>query len=241
MPQSRKSEGAFAASGTCLVVEGDRNAWFGTGGAGCCLVLPIRRPRSNLDRPRDADRRGQSRRRAYSRWPSRSRNGVAVGGDYKRPRAGRPRLSRERRTADGPGRPPKSPAPGGYRSAVAFVPGTHGPTVVAAGPTGSDRRPTAARHGPRWVRWGFTPAGFAGPIDGGWGVGEDGIIARWRGRHRRSLSAGPREVGDLPATGRWRAPLVRYTRGCAGHRAQPSRRPPARAGRRARGTTGLAH
>ena len=27
------TKGAFAASGTCLVVHGDRNVWFGTGGA----------------------------------------------------------------------------------------------------------------------------------------------------------------------------------------------------------------
>src|SRR5918993_404975 len=32
MPEARPGEGAFAASGTCLVTQGGRNAWFGTGG-----------------------------------------------------------------------------------------------------------------------------------------------------------------------------------------------------------------
>ena len=32
IPPARDGEGAFAASGTCLVVQGDRTAWFGTGG-----------------------------------------------------------------------------------------------------------------------------------------------------------------------------------------------------------------
>jgi len=32
MPEALAGEGAFAASGTCLVVEGVQNAWFGTGG-----------------------------------------------------------------------------------------------------------------------------------------------------------------------------------------------------------------
>ena len=39
MPLAKKGEGAFAASGTCLVVEGDRNAWFGTGGAAVSRVF----------------------------------------------------------------------------------------------------------------------------------------------------------------------------------------------------------
>ena len=33
MPPALPGEGAFAASGTCLVAQGDGNAWFGTGGA----------------------------------------------------------------------------------------------------------------------------------------------------------------------------------------------------------------
>jgi photosystem II stability/assembly factor-like uncharacterized protein len=33
LPPALPGEGAFAASGTCLYVQGERNAWFGTGGA----------------------------------------------------------------------------------------------------------------------------------------------------------------------------------------------------------------
>jgi photosystem II stability/assembly factor-like uncharacterized protein len=32
MPEALPGEGAFAASGTCLVTQGTSNAWFGTGG-----------------------------------------------------------------------------------------------------------------------------------------------------------------------------------------------------------------
>ena len=55
MPPALPGEGAFAASGTCLVVQGDRKAWFGTGGAAVARVFrstdrgragPSTRPRS---------------------------------------------------------------------------------------------------------------------------------------------------------------------------------------------------
>ena len=39
MPLALKGEGAFAASGTCLIVHGERNAWFGTGGAAVSRVF----------------------------------------------------------------------------------------------------------------------------------------------------------------------------------------------------------
>ena len=39
MPLALKGEGAFAASGTCLIVQGERNAWFGTGGAAVARVF----------------------------------------------------------------------------------------------------------------------------------------------------------------------------------------------------------
>jgi photosystem II stability/assembly factor-like uncharacterized protein len=34
MPLALPGEGAFAASGTCLTIQGEQNAWFGTGGEG---------------------------------------------------------------------------------------------------------------------------------------------------------------------------------------------------------------
>ena len=46
MPAALPGEGAFAASGTCLVVQGDRNAWFGTGAG---QSLPQHRPGAKLD------------------------------------------------------------------------------------------------------------------------------------------------------------------------------------------------
>ena len=59
------------------------------------------------------------------------------------------------------------------------MPGTTKRLIVAAGPTGSD---LSSDGGETWTplgKMGFHAVGFAGPIDGGWGVGDDGTIARY--------------------------------------------------------------
>ena len=181
MPPARKGEGAFAASGTCLVVEGDRNAWFGTGGADVARVFRSTDRGQTWTVHDTLLRAGNPAAGVFSLAFADSRNGVAVGGDYKRPELVEQIVAR---TSDG-GRhwtTPKGPAPGGYRSAVAFVPGTNGSTVVAVGPTGSDRSTDGGETWTALGTLGFHAVGFAGPVDGGWGVGEGGLIARWRGR-----------------------------------------------------------
>ena len=140
IPPALAGEGAFAASGTCLVVEGERNAWFGTGGAKVARVFrsgdrgrswtahetPIRAsaPTSGIFSLafRDAD------------------HGIAVGGDYKDTQASGRVVSR---TKDG-GRTwsvPAGPVPAGFRSAVAYLPGPGSPKLIAVGPTGADTLP----------------------------------------------------------------------------------------------------
>jgi photosystem II stability/assembly factor-like uncharacterized protein len=180
MPRALEHEGAFAASGTCLAVEGDRHAWFGTGGAGVARVF------------RSADRgqswtvhdtpiaAGNPSSGLFSLAFADSNHGVAVGGDYKKPEQA---LTVVARTSDS-GRLwtiPRGQGPGGYRSSVAFVPGTSGATLVAAGPTGSDCSTDGGEGWKSLGTMGFHALGFAAPIDGGWGVGESGLIARFKG------------------------------------------------------------
>ena len=119
--------------------------------------------------------RGSLGGRLLARLPRR-RRGVAVGGDYRgRGRPGR-RTSPTTGTAAGPGAGRES-RPSGFRSAVAFVPGSPGPTwwpsALGLGPL--------ARRGPDLVeagRQGFHALGFGRPGRSGWAVGEEGRIAR---------------------------------------------------------------
>jgi hypothetical protein len=108
---------------------------------------------------------------------------VAVGGDYKQPERAEKVVAR---TVDGglhwtltEGR-----GPGGYRSAVAVVPGAMVPTLVAAGPTGSD---VSTDGGLSWKplgTLGFHAVNSAQPVDGGWGVGDLGRVAHFHGSLR---------------------------------------------------------
>lgn len=180
MPPALPGEGAFAASGTCLVVGEDNHAWFATGGAKVARVF------RSTDRGRTWTAHetpvmaGTSSTGIFSLAFHDSDDGIAIGGDYKEPgRAG----SLVALTSDGgrTWRVPSGRPPGCYRSAVAYVPGTQGRTLVAVGPTGSD---VSVDGGESWRSMGitgFNSVGFAGPA-AGWAVGEDGLVAKFDGR-----------------------------------------------------------
>ncbi len=143
MPPALPGEGAFAASGTCLVVQGDGNAWFATGGAksvhGSSRSTNHGKTWTVHETPVHA---GSPSSGIFSLAIVDADHGVAVGGDYKEP--GR-KDNLVALTSDGgrTWRLPKGDKLGGYRSAVAFVPGTRGQTLVAVGPR-------VGRLGGRW-------------------------------------------------------------------------------------------
>ena len=179
MPPALPGEGAFAASGTCLVVQGDGHAWFATGGAKVSRVF------RSTDRGRTWTAHetpvmaGTPSSGIFSLAFQDADHGVAVGGDYKEPgRAGNVVAL----TSDGgrTWRLPKGRGPGGYRSAVAYVPGTQGRTLVAVGPTGSDVSVDGGENWRRLGTTGFHAVGFARP-DGGLGGGRrrPGGEIRW--------------------------------------------------------------
>jgi photosystem II stability/assembly factor-like uncharacterized protein len=179
MPAALPGEGAFAASGTCLVVQGESNAWFGTGGGARARVF------RSTDRGRTwavADtpiRAGNPSSGVFGLAFKDARNGLAVGGDYKEEKDPAGNIAA---TSDGgktwkpiPGTPPA-----GFRSAVAFAPGREGQAVVAVGPSDSD---VSRDGGMTWETLetpGFHAIGFGGTSGSGWAVGEKGLI----GRHR---------------------------------------------------------
>jgi photosystem II stability/assembly factor-like uncharacterized protein len=177
MPPALAGEGAFAASGTCLVTEGRANAWFATGGAA----------RSRVFRSTDRGRSwtvaetpvaaGTASSGIFSLAFRDADHGVAVGGDYRLPAQGNNVAAL---TCDG-GRTWRIPGgrrPAAFRSAVAYVPGTATPTLIAVGPAGTD---VSRDDGDSWKplgATGFHAIGFA-PGGAGWAVGEDGRISRF--------------------------------------------------------------
>jgi photosystem II stability/assembly factor-like uncharacterized protein len=174
MPAALPGEGAFAASGTCLVVQGDGNAWFGTG-AGRVFRSTDRGRNWTVHQTLIAA--GNSTAGIFSLVFWDASHGVAVGGDYKEPdRAGAVCAL----SSDGgrTWRVPRGMQPSGYRSAVTFVPGSDGPSLLAVGPTGTDQ---SIDGGETWTKLG-SPGFHAVAMtraNAGWAVGEAGRIAHF--------------------------------------------------------------
>jgi photosystem II stability/assembly factor-like uncharacterized protein len=184
MPPALEGEAGFAASGSGLAVAPGGHAWFGTGG-----------PEARVFRSSDYGqswtvastplRAGAGSSGIFSLAFHDTFHGVAVGGDYTLPEE---TAGNAARTTDGgltwtaiEGSPP-----GGYRSAVAYAPGTDGRTLIAMGTNGSD---VSLDGGGAWSRLshdGFNavdfvdrpPVAFGSGPCAAWAAGPEGTLAR---------------------------------------------------------------
>jgi photosystem II stability/assembly factor-like uncharacterized protein len=183
LPAALNGEGSFAASNSCIALEGARNIWFVTGGASVARVL-----RSNdggetwevVDTP---VRPANPSSGLFSIAFRDANYGVAVGGDYTKPNASpRPTVLRTKdggqtwEAIGGPAEPM-----GLFFSSVAFVPSNGAaasgiPVMWMVGPGGAVMK---AEGKP----WAFeSPKNFNDvAVAGGntaWAVGPEGFVAR---------------------------------------------------------------
>ena len=171
------SEGAFAASGTCLTVAGGADAWFSTGGAENARVF------HSSDRGRSWRASaapipaGAPARGIFSVGFRDARVGLAAGGDYKDTSMA---TVNGARTEDGGATWSAAPIlPTGYMSVVVPVRGT-ADAFVAAGLAGSGY---SSDGGKNWTILDRTPVntvGFASPTVG-WAVGPKGLVMKYAG------------------------------------------------------------
>ena len=176
-PPVLPGEGSFAASGTCLAVQGSSNAWIATGGAARARVFHSTdrgRTWTVADTPIHA---GNASSGAFSVAFDDATHGVTVGGDYTKPKAPFPNVAL---TGDGgkSWRSATGSLPAGYMSAVAYVPGTQGRSLVAVGLAGTAR---SLDGGESWTMIdsvAYNSVAFAGR-DAGWAAGPRGRVARW--------------------------------------------------------------
>jgi hypothetical protein len=170
-------EFGFAASGTCLVTAGSRDAWIATGGGAQSRVL----------RTHDGGRTWRAATTAVPSGPSagiyslavRGRGQLlAVGGDFALPDAGVVSAT----SFDAGHRFLTGGANGGYRSGSAWLPRAWA-SAIAVGPTGSDVSTDAGRH---WRTFDTTSLdSVACTRDGAcWGSGEAGRVTTLVGQHR---------------------------------------------------------
>lgn len=131
MPAARDGEAAFAASGTCLIVNGKTTAFLVSGGDAARVF------RSN-DRGQTWEVfispivSGTSGSGIFSIAMWDAKNGVIVGGNYEKPAENKNNLAF---TTDGGMKWVVGKGLGGYRSGVAYI---DSKTIVAVGSSGSD-------------------------------------------------------------------------------------------------------
>jgi len=180
IPPALPGDGAFAASGTCLVVQGSRSAWFGTGGAARARVFRSTDQGltwSVADTPIMA---GNASSGVFSLAFSDADHGIAVGGDYRKEREPGDNLAV---TNDG-GRTwafAGATRLRSFRSAIGYVPGSKGQRLIAVGPAGTD---SSADGGTTWAPLGdegFHALSIAPPGGTAWAVGEQGRVAVVKG------------------------------------------------------------
>ena len=175
--EAMPSEGAFAASGTCLVVGAKGEAWIATGGAARARVFHSKDSGNTWQAASTPIPAGAAAKGIFSLAFLDNKNGIAAGGDYQQ--AALPGLNGALTDDGGINWRPAAILPAGYISVVVPVPGAPR-SLVAGGLTGSG----ASRDGGKtWTVLGSTPlntVGFATPTVG-WAVGPKGLLMKYTG------------------------------------------------------------
>ena len=173
MPEALAGEGGFAASGTCLITQGKRNAFFVTGGNTARVFRSTDRGRtwtvSNTPLQNEGTAAG-----AFSIAFKDDKTGMLVGGDYQKP-DGNEKIAAF--TQDG-GKTWNllDNQPYGFRSCVVWTDGVW----VTAGTSGSDYLTDFKAP---WVGLGrgkYNSVKFA--QDTSWAVGPDGRVGKFVGK-----------------------------------------------------------
>jgi photosystem II stability/assembly factor-like uncharacterized protein len=169
-PAALPKEGGFAASGTCLIVTGSHDAWFGTTAARVFHSTDSGRTWTITQTP---VRHDSSASGIFSLAFSDAQHGIAVGGDYNKPDDSDHNIAV---TSDG-GRTWTEPAghpPSGFRSAVAWVPALK--AWIAVGTSGADISHDAGANWDKFSSDAFNAVSFAASGKG-WAAGPKGAVA----------------------------------------------------------------
>ncbi|HWY47726.1 MAG TPA: hypothetical protein VNX70_10105 [Bryobacteraceae bacterium] len=175
-PPALPNEGAFAASGTCLIVRGQPLAWFATGGQGGARVFYSQDGGRTWAVAQTPVRNDAAATGVFSLAFSDSRRGIVVGGDYTKPAESQHNIAV---TSDGglTWTEPDGPHPNGYRSAVAYVPDKK--MWIAVGTTGSDISYDDGKSWKPFDTGAFNAVSFVSS-ESGWAVGPNGRLAQFR-------------------------------------------------------------
>ena len=172
LPPALENEGAFAASGTNIAVFGKSHAWIGTGAAAKSRVLHTS-DRGRTWQIADTPLASGASAGIFSIAFRDAKHGVIAGGDYRKEQEAVDNLAV---TSDGGITWTLVKGLSGFRSVVAYVPGTK--TLIALGPSGGDYSNDDGRTWAAIDGSGFDTFSFASGKQMGWGSGAKGVIGR---------------------------------------------------------------
>jgi photosystem II stability/assembly factor-like uncharacterized protein len=171
LPPALPNEGAFAASGTCLVTHGKTDIWFCTGGAKTARVFHSADRGKNWTAHETPILAGRDSAGIFSIAFRDRQHGVIVGGDYRKPNDSEATAAI---TTDGGKTWKLLDRSLPFRSCVAWAKDRW----VAVGSSGSD---TSLDHGATWKaldRNNYNSVAFTATGEG-WAAGPRGRIARF--------------------------------------------------------------
>ncbi len=171
LPAALPKEGAFAASGTCLVTGGESDVWFCTGGGKAARVFHSTDRGKNWTVSETPIVAGIESAGVFSIAFRDEKHGMIVGGDYRKPNE---TTATAAATSDGGKSWTGLDKPFSYRSSVAWAKDRW----VAVGTSGSHQ---SGDDGATWKlldRENYNSVGFA-PTGEGWAVGPKGRIAKF--------------------------------------------------------------
>jgi len=179
-PPALAQEGAFAASGTCLVVRAAKAAWFATGGPGAARVFRTADAGKSWTVSKTPLAGANKSSGIFSLFFTASGRGLAVGGDYQKPGDAARTIAI---TGDG-GKTWSLPKPdhlSGYRSGVTIF---RSGAAIAVGTNGADvstafNRAWTPLSTPALNAVASTPSGAA------WAVGPGGTIIKFAAKPAR--------------------------------------------------------
>src|SRR6185503_17749601 len=171
-PPALANEGAFAASGTNIAVYGKNHAWIGLGAAARARVLHTSDGGRHWKVFETPVKSGQSSG-IFSIAFRDQRHGVIVGGDYQKEKEAVDNLAI---TSDGGVTWKLVKGLTGFRSVVAYVPGTT--MLIALGPSGGDASVDDGRTWTPLTGPGFDTFSFARGQRIGWASGARGAIGQ---------------------------------------------------------------
>jgi photosystem II stability/assembly factor-like uncharacterized protein len=171
LPPALPNEGAFAASGTCLVTHGSNDVWFCTGGAKTARVFHSTDRGQNWTVSETPIVAGKDSAGIFSIAFRDQNHGMIVGGDYRKPNDSGATAAI---TNDGGKTWTLIDSPFSFRSCVAWAKDRW----VAVGTSGSN---VSLDSGATWKpldRENYNSVGFASTGEG-WAVGPRGRIAKF--------------------------------------------------------------